>query len=268
MVDFRYHALSLVAVFLALGIGIVLGVTVGDSLVSEADQNLRDSLRGDVTEAREDIRNEQNLGSRRDEVIEEAAPVVSEGRLRGVRVALIGIGDLPGDVVDSVEEAVESAGGELARPGVYDSPEFGPSGPGARRPARHRLIGRELGRRIERGYRGGPVHAVVVYRHPPGEPEGDDEARDLELREAFEEGLFNGLRRNVVGVETMGTDPSQVGWYDDRAAASVDNVELTAGRLALVVLLEEMALAIAGERPDGSYGYKDSADRALPDLSD
>jgi copper transport outer membrane protein MctB len=42
VVDFRYHALSLVAVFLALGIGIVLGVTVGDSLVSEADQNLRD----------------------------------------------------------------------------------------------------------------------------------------------------------------------------------------------------------------------------------
>ena len=38
MLDFRYHALSLVAVFLALAIGIVLGVTIGDSLVSEADQ--------------------------------------------------------------------------------------------------------------------------------------------------------------------------------------------------------------------------------------
>jgi len=52
LVDFRYHALSLVAVFLALGIGIVLGVTIGDSLVSDADQNLRDSLRDDVTGAR------------------------------------------------------------------------------------------------------------------------------------------------------------------------------------------------------------------------
>ena len=28
MLDFRYHALSLVAVFLALAIGIVLGVTI------------------------------------------------------------------------------------------------------------------------------------------------------------------------------------------------------------------------------------------------
>jgi hypothetical protein len=269
VVDFRYHALSLVAVFLALGIGIVLGVTVGDSLVSEADQNLRDSLRDDVTEAREDIRDEQDLGSRRDEVIEETAPVLTEGRLRGTRIALIGIGDLPGDVVDSVEEAVESAGGELARPGVYDSPDFGPSGPGARRPAKHRLVGRALGRRIERGYRGGPVNAVVVYRDPPNEPEDEEGARDLELREAFEEGLFKGLRQNVVGVEAMGTDPSQIGWYADRTGASVDNVDLTAGRLALVLLLEELALAeITGERPEGSYGYKDTADRALPDLSD
>ena len=36
MFDFRYHALSLVAVFLALAIGILLGATIGDSLVSDA----------------------------------------------------------------------------------------------------------------------------------------------------------------------------------------------------------------------------------------
>ena len=51
MLDFRYHALSLVAVFLALGIGILLGTTIGDQLVSEANRDLSTSLRGDVTEA-------------------------------------------------------------------------------------------------------------------------------------------------------------------------------------------------------------------------
>ena len=269
MVDFRYHALSLVAVFLALGIGIVLGVTVGDSLVSEADQNLRDSLRGDVTEAREQVREQQDLGANREEVIDQTAPVVGEGRLRGTRIALIAIGELPSDLGDSVKEAVESAGGELARPGVYDSPDFGPSGPGARRPAKHRLVGRALGRRIERGYRGGPVDAVVVYRDPPSEPEDEEAARELELREAFEEGLFKGLRDNVVGVEAMDTDPSQVGWYADQDAPSVDNADLTAGRLGLVLLLEETVLRqFTGDEPEGAYGYKDTADRALPDLSD
>jgi hypothetical protein len=47
----------------------------------------------------------------------------------------------------------------------------------------------------------------------------------------------------------------------------VDNTNVPAGRLALVLVLEEAALAeITGERPEGSYGYKDTADRALPEL--
>jgi hypothetical protein len=259
VVDFRYHALSLVAVFLALGIGIVLGVTVGDSLVSEADQNLRDSLRDDVTEAREDVRSEEALGSKRDDVIEDTAAVVAEGRLRGARVVLLATGELPDDVGDAVEDAVESAGGELARTTLYAPPER----PRARRMRRQERAGRRVGRRTF------GVDAVVVYRHPPVEPEGEDEARDLELREAFEEGLFKGLRDNVVGVETMATDPSQVGWYTDHGSPSVDNADLTAGRLALVLLLEETVIAgFSGDPPEGTYGYKDSAERVLPDLSD
>ena len=281
MVDFRYHALSLVAVFLALGIGIVLGVTVGDSLVSEADQNLRDSLRDDVTEAREQARDEQALAAKRDEVIDATSQQVADGRLRGISVGVIAMGELPGEISDSVEEAIDMSGGDLERTAVLDPP----NGPEARSPRRQRRLGRRIGRLVEHGgaspalrgdqerrfsgsYRGS-VEAVVVYRDPPPEPEDDETARDLELREAFEDGLFEGLRDNVVGVEATGTDPSQIGWYDDQVIASVDNVNVPAGRLALVLVLQEAALAdITGEQPEGSYGYKDTADRALPDLSD
>jgi hypothetical protein len=282
VVDFRYHALSLVAVFLALGIGIVLGVTVGDSLISEADQNLRDSLRDDVTEAREQARDEQALGSRRDEVIEEMSPEVADGRLRGAQIALVALGELPGTVADSVEEAVELGDGELARTAVLAPPDVQLSR-GTRRQTR---AGARIGRLIDRGgadatrlraddprrFSGsytGPVDALVVYRHAPDEPEDDEAARELELREAFEEGLFEGLRDNVVGVEATDTDPSQVGWYDEQVIASVDNADLAAGRLALVLVLQEAVTAdITGEPPEGSFGYKDTADQALPDLSD
>jgi len=281
VVDFRYHALSLVAVFLALGIGIVLGVTVGDSLVSEADQNLRDSLRDDVTEAREQARDEQAMAAKRDEVIDATSQQVADGRLRGISVGVIAMGELPGEISDSVEEAIDMSGGDLERTAVLDPP----NGPEARSPRRQRRLGRRIGRLVEHGgaspalrgdqerrfsgsYRGS-VQAVVVYRDPPPEPEDDETARDLELREAFEGGLFEGLRDNVVGVEATGTDPSQIGWYDDQVIASVDNVNVPAGRLALVLVLQEAALAdITGEQPEGSYGYKDTADRALPDLSD
>ena len=41
MVDFRYHVVSLVAVFLALGIGIVFGTTVIDrALLDNLDSNV------------------------------------------------------------------------------------------------------------------------------------------------------------------------------------------------------------------------------------
>ncbi|MGH2837088.1 MAG: copper transporter [Thermoleophilaceae bacterium] len=247
MVDFRYHALSLVAVFLALGIGIVLGVTVGDSLVSEADQNLRDSLRDDVTEAREDIRNEQDLSSRREEVIEDTAPIVAAARLAGLRVALVSFGEVPAEVADSVDEAAELGGGELARTVELTPPD--------QLRGRPRAVRRRAARRVERRLLG--FDRVVIYRVPPPEDEGDEERGS---REALLEGALRSLRRPV-GVETLGTDPSQVGWYQEEEIASVDNVDTPAGQLGLVLLL-------ADARPEGSYGYKDSAERALPDLSD
>ena len=52
MFDFRYHALSLAAVFLALVVGLLLGVAIGDKeLVSSAQRDLRSSLRADVRQA-------------------------------------------------------------------------------------------------------------------------------------------------------------------------------------------------------------------------
>ena len=51
MVNLRYHVVSLVAVFLALGIGIVLGSSLGDTVVSQANKDIAASLRTDLTQA-------------------------------------------------------------------------------------------------------------------------------------------------------------------------------------------------------------------------
>ena len=60
----RYHAISLIAVFLALGIGVVLGVAVGEEgIVSNASKDLEKSLRGDLDQARSrnsDLRHDLN----------------------------------------------------------------------------------------------------------------------------------------------------------------------------------------------------------------
>ena len=111
MLDFRYHALSLVAVFLALAIGILLGVTLGDSLVSEADRGVRSSLREDVVRARQQASRAQAGVRSRDRLIEAAFPRLARDRLRGRRVTLVSSGALPEAVEASVREAVEVAGG-------------------------------------------------------------------------------------------------------------------------------------------------------------
>ncbi len=53
MIDFRFFIITIVAVFLALGIGILIGVGFGDTVVSETQRDLERSLKGDLDDARE-----------------------------------------------------------------------------------------------------------------------------------------------------------------------------------------------------------------------
>src|SRR5947207_15352155 len=98
MFDFRYHALSLVAVFLALGIGILLGSTIGDNLASQANKDLSSSLRGDLLKARQDARDASSNVSQRDRVIQAAFPRIVADRLRGQPIAIAARGELPPDL--------------------------------------------------------------------------------------------------------------------------------------------------------------------------
>jgi hypothetical protein len=274
--DFRYHALSLVAVFLALGIGIVLGASLGDSVVSEANKDVRASLRGDVEQARADARVAQQAVSNRDAFISATFERLAGGRLRGERVAIVSSGDVPEEVESSVRDAVDDAGGSIDSVSKFDADPnltaigdaiggrfkaLGTAG-GAPRP-----LARRVGRALVRGappaekledafpgsfsgdFRG--ADAVVYYR---GDADRDDRS------ERFEAALVEGLRdarAPVVGVERSEEDPSQIPFYVDAGLSTVDNVDQPAGRVALVLVL-----AGAG----GNFGFKDSADAPLPPL--
>src|SRR3954465_2638434 len=106
MLDFRYHALSLVAVFLALAIGIVLGVTVGDSLVSDAERSLRSGLRTDVENARDDAAKAKSDLAGRDRMLDQIYPQLVGSRMNGERVAVVSWGPMPDNVEGGVRDAV------------------------------------------------------------------------------------------------------------------------------------------------------------------
>src|SRR3954447_5879486 len=110
MLDFRYHALSLVAVFLALAIGIVLGVTIGDSLLSDAERSLRSNLRTDVVNAHDSAAKAQADPHARDRMLDQLCPGLVDTRLRGERVALVSWGPLPDGVEGGVRDAIHQSG--------------------------------------------------------------------------------------------------------------------------------------------------------------
>jgi hypothetical protein len=284
MFDFRYHALTLVAVFVALVIGLLLGVAIGDQgLVSGAETNLRQSLRADVTSARAEA------SRLRDEVAvqrayeEQSFGALVAGHLDNRRVALVFVGGRDDRVFRGVRDAVVAAGGELSFVTTLRAPlELG----AIRRltaGTRYETVGQdpallgELGTRIgEQLITGGrligtlrpellsssngeltAVEAVVVARSPAADRLKGQAAQHSR---AFVDGFVRGLRAArapAVGVEQVATDPSQVRWYAEHQLASVDNVDHVAGMASLV-------FSLAGEA-DGHYGEKPSRDALLPD---
>jgi len=114
MFDFRYHALSLAAVFIALVVGLLLGVTIGDKeLVSSARQDLRSSLRADVRQADQE-RDEAKARLREQEQFADAAyPILTKDQLRGRRIGLVVLGNDDG-APDMIRRALQPTGADLS----------------------------------------------------------------------------------------------------------------------------------------------------------
>jgi hypothetical protein len=286
MLDFRYHALSLVAVFLALAIGIVLGVTVGDSLVSDAERSLRGQLRSDVDKAHSDAADARSELTGRDRMLDQLYPGMVETRLSGERVAVVSWGPLPNNVEGGVRDAVSKAGGRVDSISVLDTPltdlkEAMGSDLFAEETADEeslKALGRSLARAITTG---GDLAKSLRSRHPeefagrfrradaiafyeaPKPDDGSDqngvEEREDDRARTIETAMLDELAKNsiaVVGVEATDTDPSQVGRYKSFDLSSSDSVDKSGGKIALVYTL-------AGAQ--GHFGFKSSADQPLPD---
>jgi hypothetical protein len=279
--DFRYHALSIVAVFLALAIGLLLGVAIGDKgLVSSAERDIRSSLRKDVRNARADSARLRKQLAERDNLEEQLYPLMVGGRLPGQRVGLISLGSVPDEVVDDVRSALGPTGGRLVQVSVIRVPPDtralarelrGTRFEGlATNPKALNAFGRRIGadfvkngnalRRVKgtllessSGTSNG-LGGVVLYR------EGEEltgAARDTAA--AFEDGVVAGLKRTqvpLVGVEESSRDPSGVPWLKDHGISSVDNVDELTGKASMVFVLGGAS---------GAFGTDGDADRLVPE---
>ncbi|GAB2477141.1 copper transporter [Xylanimonas ulmi] len=114
MIDFRYHLVSLISVFLALAVGIILGAgplqgTIGDQLTDQVD-----SLRTERNDLRDSLARSQADADERLEFIEAAGPSLLEGTLVGRSVAVVDLDGVSDDIMEDVTAGIEAAGGSVS----------------------------------------------------------------------------------------------------------------------------------------------------------
>jgi Copper transport outer membrane protein, MctB len=278
----RYHATSLIAVFLALAIGILIGAEFGGDALTSTRRDLEHSLTGNLQDARDRADELGGRLARSDEFANRVYPALVRDRLNGLRVGVVAIGDLPGEASSAIEDALGPTGARLVGVGVVREPvdlqgladdlsktRFADI---ARNPDTLAAFGTGVGRQLVRGgtllerARGrlfsrasgnfGGLDGVIVVRQEP-EDMGPIQRSTASQLEAALMGGIAGTREPAVGVETSTAEPSSISFFNGNDLSSVDDVDLVAGKVATV-------FALLGA--EGSFGVKGSADHLLPDL--
>lgn len=110
MIDFRYHIVSLVAVFLALGVGILLGSGPLDEQIQGTLQTQTDQLREEQQHLREEITSlnkEVDLG---DDFAKEVAGPITANQLTARTVAVFALPGVDKGLVDETTKSLQNAG--------------------------------------------------------------------------------------------------------------------------------------------------------------
>jgi len=113
VIDFRYHLVSIVSIFLALAVGIVLGAgplkeDIGNRLTEQTT-----ALRAEKTQLRSDLDAEEKGSAARDEFAGSVAATVMAERLTGKTVALVVAPGADSDLVKATTASLTAAGAKV-----------------------------------------------------------------------------------------------------------------------------------------------------------
>jgi hypothetical protein len=125
MFDLRYHVASLAAVFLALTVGIILGVALSGKI-----RGAEDSLSaGRIAELEEQLDAERERGSSEqdrlqdsEDLINDAYPALMENRLVDRRYAIVFLGPVDGELRSAIEKTLADADGTPVRLFAFELP--------------------------------------------------------------------------------------------------------------------------------------------------
>ncbi|HEY7196506.1 MAG TPA: copper transporter [Gaiellaceae bacterium] len=294
MFDLRYHVASLAAVFIALAVGIILGVAISGKVGGAEDAlnayTIR-QLQDDLASQKESVESDEARLDSLDTYVDRTYGELVTDRLAGTAVAIVVLGRASDGVRNAVTTTLDDAGAVSARTVALDVPvdsralteflkqqealskyagDFGALGralgeelvKGTGDEAILPTIQEELVEELQ-GSTTAQVDGVVVvrgWRASTNDRPGDDRATENLL-----DGVVDGLKSQgvpVVGVTTSSLQGARAVQteYRQGGISTVDDVDYRSGRLALALLLD-------GART-GNYGFiMDDDDGAIPPLT-
>ena len=284
-IDYRYHIGSLVAVFLALLLGILIGIgLVGNP---QEVERMVERLRKDNEVKAAEIAQLNESQRQSDMLGRETVAAIIAGRLQGKRIAIVVDHDFGDDPTpDVLRGTLKAAGATIVSTMVFTR-SFVTLPPKVKERVQQRLnlylppgvylrtvIAEAVAQDLARGRRplilelqsigllksaadsdySSRPDVVLVVGGAANPQDTAPERIDLPLIKKLVE-----LGVRVVGVEAKGAAVSVIPLYKAAGIPTVDNADTAAGRLSTVILL-------AGA--NGHYGVKDTADSFIPPISE
>ena len=271
MFDLRYHVTSLAAVFIALLIGILVGVALASHGLGNSErksleddvrraQNRADALQATVDELQESSHADATF-------VDSTYNSLMTDRLKGKRVAVLYVGGVDRPIQSNISAAIKDAGGRAAARVYAVQVPIDPAAIEqklANRPAlamyagvdQLRSLGRQLGREFVKGEETplwNALQSLILQEASPrfGASNAADAVVVVRSADAqtgdtapFVKGLYEGAADAgvpAVGVEQSKSDFTAKPVFQQAQLSTIDDVDLDAGRLALAIVLSQPA---------------------------
>ena len=247
MIDFRYHLVSLVAVFLALAIGIVLGAGplrdgVGQTLTAQVEQ-LR--VERDEMRASNDALGAEN--SDLEGFVKAAGAGLVTGTMHGEKVATIADHSSMHDEVESTRTLIEAAGGQTGPQIELGQSLWDPAAEGERRSALTTITQTWPGVKPSGTSTSEKLASIIATILAPSE-DLDDAAR-LEIAKALSASGVLTLKGDIEAVDSVLVLSGEESLFsvtsDSPEAAATRSDNLDKSRRALVTAFDGEGVTVA-----------------------
>ncbi len=286
IIDYKYHIASLVAVFLALGVGILIGSTIlGNDALIDYQKQVTNGLENQLQTLRETNETVQARANTLEtdanmhkEFEKQVLPLLTAGKLTGKTFAIVELNNF--GFPPELSEVIKNAGGrvssitsvnaiddekqiittlqqELVWPIATSDELYKRLGieiansltTGENEAVTSYLVERELLK--TNGEYGIPVDGLIIAGGSYSEEDRNMQA-DISLID-----YFKNLNIPVVGVEETDVISSSMKEYQHKHISTVDNIDTAPGQMAMVLVLSGQP---------GHYGVKSTAQKLMPDL--